>query len=77
MDDILEKEFNISYEMKIPFNYDDSEYYEFVWRYERLVEQRKRENDAENVKQGEMSLANLSPDLLTKFNMRDSNGTER
>lgn len=50
--------------MHIPFDYDNKEYYEFVWLYERLVDQRKKENEKERQNTGEMSLANLSPELL-------------
>lgn len=59
LNDIWEREFQLSYTMNIPFDYDHMEFYEFVWRFERLVEERKRENDAVKQQDGRMSLKNL------------------
>jgi hypothetical protein len=66
----LEKEFDLSYDLKIPFNYNDDEFFEFVWRYERLVEQRRRENEAKRLAEGQASLSNLSPELLKTFKLQ-------
>lgn len=59
LNDILEREFQISYTMGIPFDFNHKEYYEFVWFFERLVQERKRENDDVRRQEGHMSLKNL------------------
>ncbi len=41
------------------------EYYEFVWLFERLVEERKRENDELNAQKGRMSLSNLGANMAS------------
>tara|TARA_Y100000310_G_C20704329_1_gene833633 strand:- start:4261 stop:4437 length:177 start_codon:yes stop_codon:yes gene_type:complete len=46
--------------------YDDFDYFEFVWKYERLVEFRKQQNEAEN-NEGQMSLANLDSNIFGKM----------
>ena len=45
--DILELEFDLSYAMQIPFDWDQKEFFEFIWFYERLTSQKKREREAE------------------------------
>ena len=49
--------------MGIPFEYNQMEYYEFVWRYERLVEERKRENESASEQQGRKSMSNLGVNM--------------
>jgi len=56
LDEILEREFQITYALNIPFDYNDKEYYEFVWFYERLVKQRNDDNAEE---QSRTSITNL------------------
>lgn len=65
---ILELEFQLGYNVGIPFNFDNKEYYEFVWLYERLVEQRQKENESKRQNDGQTSLRNLSPDILRQMN---------
>ena len=38
-------EFLLSYNLGIPFDYDQKEFYEFVWIYERLIDQKKQEQE--------------------------------
>jgi hypothetical protein len=57
----------MAYSLKIPFEFDNKEYYEFVWLYERLAEQRKKEEEKERQGEGEMSLANLGPGMLNNL----------
>ena len=72
LDDILELEFQISYNLDIPFEYNDKEYYEFVWMFDRLVQQRKNEiSDSESSK-GKMSLSNLGINPKDLMNMNKS-----
>ena len=45
LNDILEYEFQISYAMRIPFfHFDEMEFYEFIWFFERLAKQKKEES---------------------------------
>jgi len=44
--DILEMEFQLGYALNILPNFNSLEFYEFVWIFERMVEQRKKENEA-------------------------------
>ena len=69
LDDILELEFQMTYSLNIPFDYNDMEYYEFVWRFERLVTERKRENEAQEMANGRMSLANLGANISNMNSM--------
>jgi len=39
------------------------EYYEFVWRFERLVDERKRENDEKRTQDGRMAMSNLGVNM--------------
>jgi hypothetical protein len=43
--DILELEFELSKSLGIPLNYDEKEYFEFIWHYERMVQERKEDNE--------------------------------
>ena len=48
----------MSYAIKIPFDYDQKEYYEFLWLYERLATQNIREQEQQNEGSGQTNLAN-------------------
>jgi hypothetical protein len=63
LNDILELEFQMTYALNIPFNYNQMEYYEFVWRFERLVEERKKENSIDEESKGRMSISNLGANM--------------
>lgn len=45
LNQILEYEFSIGYTIGIPIEFNNKEYYEFVWLYERLVEEKKKEEN--------------------------------
>jgi len=49
--DVLELEFKIAYTMGIPINFDNKEFFEFVWIYERLA--KEKETERENKKLGQ------------------------
>ena len=49
--------------LTIPFDYNNWEYYEFVWRFERLVEERQRENAERNSSEGRMAMSNLGVNM--------------
>ena len=53
----------MSYALNIPFEYNHMEYYEFVWLFERLVEERKRENEEIHAQKGRMSISNLGANM--------------
>lgn len=59
LNDILEIEFQLTKALTIPFDYNKWEYYEFVWRFERLVDDRNSENEAAKASQGRTSISNL------------------
>ena len=59
LNDILEIEFQISNAIGIAFDYNRWEYYEFVWRFERLVEERKKEVSDSKSEDGRMAMSNL------------------
>lgn len=59
LNDILEIEFQTTSALGIPFDYNHWEYYEFVWRWERLVEERQKENAEATQQEGRMALNNL------------------
>jgi len=54
----------MSHAMNIPFDYNDKEYYEFVWFYERLVKQRNEDNDDERSR---TSMSNLGVNMNQHF----------
>ena len=58
MNDILEIEFQIEYNMKVSQNFDSKEYYELIWKFERIAEQRQKENE-KPADPNSVSLANL------------------
>jgi len=75
LNDILEREFQISYALQIPFDFNHKEYYEFVWFFERLVQERKAENEAHKKAEGRTSLTNLgAPNMNMNMNMSGKNG---
>jgi len=41
-------EFQLSYNLKCSFNFDDRDYFEFLWMYERLANQKHSENNSNN-----------------------------
>ena len=49
----------MSYAMGIPFDYNNKEYYEFVWFFERLVHARMEETEEAKQAENRMSLKNL------------------
>ena len=59
LNDILEIEFQLTKALTIPFDYNKWEYYEFVWRFERLVDDRNAENESAKNTQGRTSISNL------------------
>ena len=73
LNDILEREFQISYNMNIPFDYNKMEYYEFVWYFERLVKARNDENSEAQHAEGLMSLKTLGASNFSNMG-GDKNG---
>ena len=63
LDDILELEFQLAYNLNIPFGFGQMEYYEFVWFFERLIEERKKENAEAESQKGRMSMNNLGVNM--------------
>lgn len=57
--------------LSIPFDYNRWEYYEFVWRFERLVDERNKENRESNEQQGRISMSNLGVNMSQ---MNNQNG---
>jgi len=51
-DEILELEFMMSYRLNIPFEYNNKEFYELVWLYERLGRQIEEENQRQQEQEG-------------------------
>lgn len=45
-------------------NYNNLEYFELIWHYERLVEYRKQENLKNEQPDGQMSLGNMSQQMF-------------
>ena len=50
------------------------EYYEFVWRFERLVDERKSENEQNSEQQGRTSISNLGVNMAQMTNSDNQNG---
>jgi hypothetical protein len=60
LSDILELEFQLGYSMGIKPNFNDMEFFEFIWMYERMGEQRKKENEQQQKSQsGGKSITDL------------------
>jgi len=53
--------------MGIPFDYNNKEFFELIWIYDRLVKQVEEEKQAARESAGETSLGNLSPGLLSQM----------
>jgi len=64
----------MSYALGIPFDYNQMEYYEFIWRFERLVDERKRENEANKEREGRMSISNLGIGMSNLNSSGNDNG---
>jgi hypothetical protein len=52
----MELEFQISHNEGIPMDFDNKEFYEFLWWYERLVDERKKENERTMKDQGKNNI---------------------
>lgn len=49
MNDILEIQFQLTYNLHISFSdFDKMEFYELIWLYERVADEKHKENEAEN-----------------------------
>lgn len=59
MSDILEVEFQLGYAMGISPRFNDMEFFELIWMYERMAEQRNKENEEAQKGQGNMSIADM------------------
>lgn len=57
MTDILEVEFQLGYSMGIRPNFNDVEFYELIWMFERMAEQKQKEQEAQQKSQGNMTMA--------------------
>jgi hypothetical protein len=57
----MELEFQISHNEGIPMEFDQKEFYEFLWWYERLVDERKKENERAMKDQGKNNLGTGNP----------------
>ena len=72
LNDILEIEFQLTYNLNIPFEYNHMEYYEFVWLFERLVEERKKESEHNSIENGRISMSNLGLNMDMMSNRSDN-----
>lgn len=60
LNEILEIEFQYSYAMKIKPDFNNMEFFELIWFYERLSEQRQKENEeAKKQQNGGRSLTDM------------------
>jgi hypothetical protein len=59
LNDILEVEFQLGYAMGIHPHFNDMEFYELIWIYERMADQRKQENEESKKNQGNRSIADM------------------
>jgi len=48
LSDILELEFQISYNKPGEANFDNKDFFEFIWLYERLAAEKQKESEASN-----------------------------
>ena len=74
LSDVLELEFQLAYNLNIPFGFNQMEYYEFVWFFERLVEERKKENAESESQNGRMSISNLGVNMADLKESINNNG---
>lgn len=59
LNDVLEIEFQLGYAMGITPYFNDIEFFELVWMYERMAEQRQKENEEAKKNQGNMSIGDM------------------
>jgi hypothetical protein len=59
LNDILEIEFQLGYSMGINPSFNDWEFFELIWKYERMAEQRNKENEESKKGQGNMSIGDM------------------
>ena len=59
MTDILEVEFQLGYAMGIRPNFNEMEFYELIWMFERMAEQREKERKAQEKDSGNMTMADV------------------
>jgi len=45
--------------MKVQPNFDEKEFFELIWLYERMAEQRRKENEEAQKKPGDVSLSDV------------------
>lgn len=55
----MEVEFQLGYAMGIQPIFNEWEFFELIWKYERMAEQRKKENEEAKKGQGNTSIADL------------------
>jgi len=59
LNDILEIEFQIGYYMKIMPKFDNMEFFELIWLYERLAAKKKEEKENNQSNPGRVSLGDM------------------
>lgn len=60
LNEILEIEFQFGYALGILPSFNEMEFYELIWLYERMAEQRKKENEDQQKNQsGRTSMMNM------------------
>lgn len=60
LNDILEVEFQFGLAMGISPSFNDWEFFELIWKFERMVEQRKKENEeAQKSQNGRVSMMDI------------------
>ena len=74
LNEILELEFQMTNALHIPFDYNQWEYYEFVWRFERLVDERNKENEDTKHREGRQSISNLGANMAQMGGMNNQHG---
>ena len=66
-------EHELTANLGVPLDYNKKEYFEFIWHYEELQEQRKRENADELQQDGLTSLSNLGMNMQDLMNANNNN----
>jgi hypothetical protein len=59
LNDILEIEFQLGYAMGIRPMFNDIEFFELIWMYERMAEQRKKENESIQKSRNKISITDF------------------
>jgi hypothetical protein len=59
LNDILEIEFQLGYALGISPHFNEWEFFELIWKYERMAEQRNKENEEVKKNQGDRSITDL------------------